>query len=205
MTGKAQRTASYIVETVAPIFCKYGYVGTSMSHLTEATGLTKGAIYGNFENKLALALAALQNHKELLFAQIDPILQSPEPSRRRLKNLLDFYRRYNEFTEPIGGCPIVNMGIDAQNNNATIASAVKEMLRELEGKLAAVIEEGVQNGEYTVKVPAIQFAKQFMTLIQGAITNYSLTADHKYLINTTNYIAVLLDSELPELEGDMSL
>jgi hypothetical protein len=40
MSTKAERTTAYIIETVAPIFNRYGYVGTSMSHLTDATGLT---------------------------------------------------------------------------------------------------------------------------------------------------------------------
>jgi TetR/AcrR family transcriptional repressor of nem operon len=35
-----------------------GYSGTSMSDITAATGLTKGSIYGNFENKDEVAIAA---------------------------------------------------------------------------------------------------------------------------------------------------
>jgi len=55
MPTKAERTSAFIIERVAPVFNKHGYIGTSMSDLTEATGLTKGALYGNFENKEALA------------------------------------------------------------------------------------------------------------------------------------------------------
>ena len=41
---KADRTRSYIIEQVAPIFNKKGVHGTSLSDITNATGLTKGAI-----------------------------------------------------------------------------------------------------------------------------------------------------------------
>ncbi len=51
MTTKSDRTKQFILEKVAPVFNKNGYFGTSMSDITEATGLTKGAIYGNFKNK----------------------------------------------------------------------------------------------------------------------------------------------------------
>ena len=71
MTTKAERTTQYIIETVAPIFNKLGYVGTSMSDLTEATGLTKGALYGNFENKEALAMSAFEYNSKRLLAAID--------------------------------------------------------------------------------------------------------------------------------------
>ena len=60
MTTKAQLTAQYIIETVAPIFNKNGYAATSLSDLTKATGLTKGAIYGNFKNKEELAIIAFK-------------------------------------------------------------------------------------------------------------------------------------------------
>ncbi len=47
---KAEETRQYIIERAAPIFNMYGYEGFSMSQLTEAIGMTKGAIYGNFKN-----------------------------------------------------------------------------------------------------------------------------------------------------------
>ena len=55
---KAEKTSQYIVETTAPLFNKNGYTGTSLSDITDTTGLTKGAIYGNFKNKEELALEA---------------------------------------------------------------------------------------------------------------------------------------------------
>ena len=60
MLTKSEHTIHFILETVAPIFNKHGYAATSMSDLTSATGLTKGAIYGNFENKEQLAIAVFQ-------------------------------------------------------------------------------------------------------------------------------------------------
>ncbi|WP_420148583.1 TetR/AcrR family transcriptional regulator, partial [Spirosoma sp.] len=55
--SKAERTRQYIIETTAGIFNTKGYAGTSLSDLTEATGLTKGSIYGNFGSKEEVALA----------------------------------------------------------------------------------------------------------------------------------------------------
>src|ERR1700712_5214877 len=57
--SKSERTRQFIIEKTAAIFNKKGYAGTSMSDLTDATKLTKGSIYGNFENKEAVALAVL--------------------------------------------------------------------------------------------------------------------------------------------------
>ena len=62
-TTKAERTRNFIIEKTAEIFNRKGYAGTSMSDITEATGLTKGSIYGNFENKEDVALAVFEYNR----------------------------------------------------------------------------------------------------------------------------------------------
>jgi AcrR family transcriptional regulator len=51
MGTKSELTSEFIIKTVASVFNKKGYSGTSMADITNATGLTKGAIYGNFKDK----------------------------------------------------------------------------------------------------------------------------------------------------------
>jgi AcrR family transcriptional regulator len=62
MGTKAENTKEFILEKVSPIFNQKGYVGTSLADITNATQLTKGAIYGNFENKEDLALQAFKHN-----------------------------------------------------------------------------------------------------------------------------------------------
>ena len=76
--SKSLKTKQFILETVAPLFNKYGYHGTSLSAITEATGLTKGALYGNFENKEELALSAFESSKNILLKHIINALQEGE-------------------------------------------------------------------------------------------------------------------------------
>lgn len=196
MTKKAERTTAYIIETVAPIFNKYGYVGTSMSDLTEATGLTKGAIYGNFENKEALALSAFEYNQNHLLAVIDEKLGVEGGAMDKIDSLLRFYRQYDVFTLPFGGCPILNVGVDAQSNNKLLVAAVKETIKEIEGRIALVLENGVNQSEIHLPVPPLQFAKQLFTMLQGAIAMSTMTRDRKYLINTIAYLEHLVQKEI---------
>ncbi len=196
MTKKAERTTAYIIETVAPIFNKFGYVGTSMSDLTEATGLTKGAIYGNFENKEALALSAFEYNRSHLLSVIDEKLDVEGGALDKLFSLIRFYRQYDVFTLPFGGCPILNVGVDAQSNNKLLAAAVKETIKEIEGKIALVLEDGIKQGEIHLPVPPLQFAKQLFTMLQGAIAMSTMTRDRKYLVNTIAYLEHLIQKEI---------
>ncbi len=196
MSSKAERTTRFIIETVAPIFNKHGYVATSMSDITEATGLTKGAIYGNFENKEALALSAFEHNRKHLLEAIDECLGIEGTAMDKLKNLTAFYRTYDEFTAEMGGCPVLNTGLDAVHNNKLLTAASRETLSEIEGKIALVLEEGVNRQEIKLPVPPLQFAKQLYTMIQGAVAMATICQDRKYLLNTLAYLDVLIAREV---------
>ena len=144
MTTKAERTTRYIIETVAPIFNKHGYVGTSMSDLTEATGLTKGALYGNFENKEALALSAFEYNSNRLLQAIEAKLSIDGSALDKVYSLTNFYRHYDEFTHDMGGCPVLNTRVDAEHNNKLLAAAARETVATIEGKIALVLEVGAK-------------------------------------------------------------
>ncbi len=45
---KAEKTKQFILEKAAVLFNQNGYAGTSMDDIMKATGLSKGALYGNF-------------------------------------------------------------------------------------------------------------------------------------------------------------
>jgi AcrR family transcriptional regulator len=195
MSTKAQRTTAYIIETVAPIFNRQGFVGTSLSDLTEATGLTKGAIYGNFENKDEIALAAFKHNSNRLIAALQEIIARSETPKAVLFNLVEFYRNYDEFTRDMGGCPLVNAGVDAQYIHRGLARAVRETINLIENNIAAALEKGVSSKTIKLTVPPIVFAKQFFTLITGAVTMSTVMQDRKYLVNSMNYIEIQLSKE----------
>ena len=164
--------------------------------MTEATGLTKGAIYGNFENKEALALSAFEFNRNQVLAKFDALLSVDGNTMDKLHSLINFYRQYDVFTVPMGGCPVLSVGVDAQNNNRLLAAACNETINELEGKIALVIENGVKSGEIKISVPPLQFAKQLYTMLSGAVAMATMTRDRKYLVNTMAYLTHLVDNEI---------
>ena len=167
-----------------------------MSDLTEATGLTKGALYGNFENKEALALSAFQYSSTKLLEKIDEKLGESDLALEKIFSLTKFYKNYDVFTTEMGGCPIINTGTDALHNNRLLSAAVKETIKTIEGKIALVLENGANAEEIKLPVPPLQFAKQLYTMIQGAVVMSTMTRDRKYMINTMVYLEHLIKSEI---------
>ena len=114
----------------------------------------------------------------------------------KLDALTTFYRNYDVFTLNMGGCPILNIGVDAQHNNKLLSAAVRETIKTVEGKIALVLEDGVNNGEIRLPVTPLQFAKQLYTMIQGAVAMSTMSRDRKYLINTVAYLEQLVQREI---------
>ena len=63
-TDKGGETRRRILEVAAQAFADRGYVGTSLSDLLKASGVTKGGFYFHFPSKEALALATLRFKQE---------------------------------------------------------------------------------------------------------------------------------------------
>ena len=112
----SKNTSSFILETSAVLFLKHGYEGTSLSMLTKATGLTKGAIYGNFKDKAALADACF----EYSFSQVEKALLSALNTQDHpkvcMRAFFAYYRSYDQVISQLGSCPLISFGMTKATN-----------------------------------------------------------------------------------------
>ena len=100
MKTKAELTTEYILEIAAPIFNKNGYAATSMLDITKATGLTKGAIYGNFKNKEELAFASFKFMVKSLMKPLSIHLEQSNSPIEKLFLITDFFFLHAHCMEP---------------------------------------------------------------------------------------------------------
>ena len=113
--SKAEETKNYIIEQAAPIFNMHGYKGTTMSQLTKAINMTKGAIYGNFKDKDEIAIAALDYNISEISGKIRNVGLSKESASDKLIAFANFYLDEIAIISRKGGCPILNAAIDSDN------------------------------------------------------------------------------------------
>lgn len=196
MKTKAELTSEYILEIAAPIFNKNGYAATSMRDITEATSLTKGAIYGNFKNKEELAIAAFKFTVKKLMKRISKHLKLSDSPIQKLFLITDFYRNYYEYSKELGGCPVLNIGVDANNQNTLLLKKVIQIIEKIQDQVANIIENGIEENEISSNVNAMQYAKRIDTMIQGAIFMTYTMNDEFYIKDTMNQIDQMIHNEL---------
>jgi len=196
MSSKAQQTSEYIIQKVAPIFNKHGYYGTSMSDLVAATGMTKGAIYGNFKNKEELAFIAFRYNVERVVAKIREELSGIQSPLQQLYGLTNFYRAYKAYTNEYGGCPILNIGVDSKDQHPELLERVQEVIQRLQGYITRMIQHGIDAGEIRKEINPKMYARKFFTLIEGAVFMSATMNDDSYVQEMMAHMDSIIGREL---------
>jgi AcrR family transcriptional regulator len=175
--SKAERTRQFIVEKTAPLFNVKGYAGTSLSDMTQATGLTKGSIYGNFANKDEVALAAFAHN----WKRVQEVVRTEMDKRTSCQDkLLTFARIYENSLShvfPEGGCPLLNTAVDADDTHPALREKASSALQDWKKNIVALIQAGVAGKEFRADVDAEQTALTLIALIEGAIMISKLTGN----------------------------
>ena len=194
--SKSEKTKAFIIETVAPIFNKNGYSAMSLSKITAATGLTKGAIYGNFENKEQLAIAVFQFSIRRVLKDLNVHVNQGKTPLAQLLNVATFYHNYYEYNKKLGGCPILNTGVDANNHNPLIIAKVRSYNERILDRFANLIESCKASKEIKNAVDSTLYAKRFFAMIEGAIYMSSIMEDKEYMKDLAVYMNQIIQNEL---------
>ena len=167
--SKAERTRQYIVEKVAPVFNQKGFDGTSLADVTGATGLTKGAVYGNFTDKEEIALEAFKYSMCKVREMVIHRVSNKPTHKERLSALLDFYSSY-VFSPPIpGGCPLLNTSVEADDHRTSMRRVVvKELLRTV-SFIQDLIDKGIEAKEFRENTDSRSLAYTIFCAIEGAL------------------------------------
>lgn len=191
---KAERTRQFIIEKTAPIFNAKGFAGTYLSDLTEATGLTKGSIYGNFENKDDVALAAFDYNFERVTAYIKLKISATENSIERLLIYPKVYRDFLKIPFLKTGCPILNTSTEADDTHPLLRKRAASALSFWQDSIERQIKRGIERKEIKADINSTEFAVILMSLIEGAIMQAKVTGKPTELNITMDFLEKLINN-----------
>ncbi|GAB3401323.1 TetR/AcrR family transcriptional regulator [Flindersiella endophytica] len=156
------------LEALRDAFHERGYHATSLSHLTEATGLHRGSLYAAFGDKHQMFLAALRRHAERSEAALDATLTragSPVAGIRRAMH--DQAIRAADETAGGRGCLIANTTLELLPGDHEVAELIARHQSRTIGQYTAAIEQGKQSGQVTSERDSSDLARYLFTVIEG--------------------------------------
>jgi len=194
--SKAEETKNYIIEKAAPIFNMHGYKGTTMSQLTKAINMTKGAIYGNFTDKDEIALAAFNYNFSEISKKIRNVVNSKENACDQLIAFANFYLDHFIELSRKGGCPLLNAAVDSDNILPSLKERVAEAFNVWIKTVTRIVYSGIKHKQINANTKPEQFASVFVSLIEGGIILSKATGNIIHLSRNIDQIISLVNTEL---------
>ncbi|WP_326981825.1 TetR/AcrR family transcriptional regulator [Chryseobacterium sp. MYb264] len=197
--SKAEKTKQFIIEKTAALFNTKGYISTTLSDITEITGLTKGSIYGNFSSKDEVALEVYKYNSGVLGKNMARSLSKEFPTTiDKLYAFTDFYRKNWKIVFEVGGCPLMNAATEADDTFPDLRKQVAESFKVWIKNISDVIQQGQENGEIHKEINAEEFGSLFIMTVEGGILLSKTTGDEKYLNLALDRILLIIDKELKQ-------
>jgi AcrR family transcriptional regulator len=188
---KSEATRKYIIVKVAPIFNKKGFAGTTLSEMTRVTGLTKGSIYGNFQNKDEVALEAFRYNLNDLISGVNALMLLKTRSDEKLITFLQYYRDNYIRIFRHGGCTILNTSVDSDDGNRILLHEVKLALTSWKTSIEQIVEDGIVKQELNI-INAERFACMFISMIEGSIMMAKTLDNYNYLLFNLEFLENLV-------------
>ncbi|MGY0056208.1 TetR/AcrR family transcriptional regulator [Streptomyces sp. LZ34] len=155
-------TAERLIESTQDLLWERGYVGTSPKAIQQRAGAGQGSMYHHFSGKPDLALAAIRRTAEQMRATADACFSAPGTAYDRIRAYLLRER------EVLRGCPIGRLTMDPDIiADPTLREPVAETLDWLRARLARIVSEGVEHGEFDAELDPERTAASVVATVQG--------------------------------------
>jgi len=144
-----------------------GYYNTSMSDIAKACGLLKGSIYHHFKSKNDIGLESLKYIHKYFKDEIYSIANSNTlDTLKKIKLIVK--KTDNYFLNSEGGCLLGNLALEVSWTDLEFKNEIKNYFLNWEKALYTIYKEKYNDEE------ALEFAEEFVALIQGEIMMMNL-------------------------------
>lgn len=142
--------------------------GTSINDIVEATSLTKGSVYGNFESKDEICLEAFDYLVKRIGADMSQAISRATTSREKLNAIFNYYLN-NVTAENNYGCPLMNFGTEADDTNPAVKMKVNKAILNTQNTIVKIIRAGIEAGEFKKSIDPEAFAIKAFAIIEGGL------------------------------------
>ena len=164
-----EQTRQRIITQSTELFNTKGYQATSLSDITQATQLTKGAIYGHFQNKEDISVAAYEFASNAIMEMLRAVIRQAPTAPEKLKAVAAHYLQY-VLNPPIkGGCPIINTAVEADDNFPQLRIKAIRSIGIIRDSIKKILHRGIREGQISKNCPVDDFATKYYAAIMGAI------------------------------------
>ena len=159
---------SDVIDKVMNVFWDKGYEATSISDLTEATGLKRGSLYNAFgDGKQELFFRSLQKYDTEQRAAILKQLEAIESPIAAFDTLFDALVKQAMADTEKKGCLLVNTALNITHHDEPVRKLVAKGMDEFASFFERLIKRGQCAGQIPETVQPRPTARALLTLVVG--------------------------------------
>ncbi|HEY6132993.1 MAG TPA: TetR/AcrR family transcriptional regulator [Rubrivivax sp.] len=183
-------------ECVTDVFVKHGYRGTSMSMLTEASGLGKQSLYNALGDKEAAYLQAIEC-ASLRYAALQAAMQDASDGRQAVHRFFDQVVEVCAGADPAQNVCMLTAGLMEGIEAEAIAAKLQEKWHALCNLLRLSIERGQHDGSIRRDVGSDVLCDVLVALLAGIRVAARAPTDRTSIETTVRWVLKLLDEGSP--------
>ncbi|MFJ8976880.1 TetR/AcrR family transcriptional regulator [Streptomyces sp. NPDC102282] len=162
MYSALMSTPERLIEATQELLWERGYVGTSPKAIQQRAGAGQGSMYHHFAGKPDLALAAVLRTSAEMRETAARLLDGPGTAYERISAYLLRER------EVLRGCPVGRLTMDPDVvASDELRAPVDETIGWLRGRLAEILQEGLDRGEFSPGIEPREVAAAVVATVQG--------------------------------------
>jgi TetR/AcrR family transcriptional repressor of nem operon len=195
MTSKGDLTRQNIIDKSMDLFSVKGFFNTSIADIVQATGLTKGGVYGHFKNKEEIWYAVYDEcvriWKKIVFAGVAEI---PDPLGRIDKVMENSLKHYLGGGVFEGGCFLLNSLVDLAGVAPVMSNHVLAGFTGFAGLLRRWLKEAEDQGLIKAGLNLREVANFMVISVNGAAPLYAASKDPLVWQHTLSQIRFYVQS-----------
>jgi len=160
------RSRAALLEATARQISRAGYGSLKLEQVAAEAGYTRGALYHQFAGKQALALAAVAWVRATWWEEVGAVFDEPRPPHEALVELA---RRHAVYCRRDIAGVMAALRVEFAAREHPIGAAVREVAREIVGRLTQLIEAGREQESIPPGPPAPVLAAASLSAIEGAV------------------------------------
>ena len=178
MSTKGDLTRQNIINKSMQLFALKGYFHTSIADIVQATGLTKGGVYGHFRNKEEIWYAVYEEcgrvWKGVIF---DGVREIRDPLARIAKVIENSLKNYLGGGVFEGGCFLLNSLVDLAGQAPDMSNHVLKGFQGFRNLIRQWLEEAQQQGLLKEGLNLPEIANFLVIAVNGASPLYAASKD----------------------------
>ena len=186
------QTRENILSRSGVLFNTRGYEATSISDITTATGYTKGAIYRHFKSKANLEKKTLFYLSSAMFEKLRAVVKTETTAGNKLRAVFRYFESYVSNPPLKGGCPLMNVAIEADDANPALRKEALRILDVLGESVTRILQNGLRYKQIRKDIDPLYYATIIIASLEGAIMMSKLRGNNRDIRRVVTHLETLV-------------